>query len=55
MPAHTDGECRFKVVYQDHFPLKTKIAEEIAFYLLQIFLTFGSLTILHSGNGMEME
>ncbi|XP_023238740.1 KRAB-A domain-containing protein 2-like [Centruroides sculpturatus] len=48
------------MVYQDHLtkfvhllPLKTKTAEEVAYQLLQIFLTFGAPAILHSDNGRE--
>ncbi|XP_023213446.1 KRAB-A domain-containing protein 2-like, partial [Centruroides sculpturatus] len=48
------------MVYQDHLtkfvhllPLKTKTAEEVAYHLLQIFLTFGAPAILHSDNGTE--
>ncbi|XP_023211185.1 KRAB-A domain-containing protein 2-like [Centruroides sculpturatus] len=45
------------MIYQDHLtkfvqlrPLKTKTAEEVAYHLLQIFLTFGSSAILQSDN-----
>lgn len=55
-----DGEYKFIMVYQDQLtkfvqlrPLKTKTAEEVAYHLLQIFLTFGAPAILHSDNGRE--
>jgi transposase InsO family protein len=48
------------MVYQDHLtkfvqlrPLKNKRAEEVAYHLLNIFLTFGAPAILHSDNGRE--
>ncbi|XP_067125299.1 KRAB-A domain-containing protein 2-like [Centruroides vittatus] len=48
------------MVYQDHLtkffqlqPLKTKTAEEVAYHLLQIFLTFGAPAILQSDNGSK--
>ena len=55
-----DGEYNWILNYQDHFtkfvilkPLKTKRAEEVAFALLDIFLTFGAPNILQSDNGRE--
>ncbi|GBM60391.1 KRAB-A domain-containing protein 2 [Araneus ventricosus] len=60
LQSHRDGEYKFIMVYQDHLtkfvqlrPLKTKTAEEVAYHLLQIFLTFGAPAILHSDNGRE--
>jgi len=46
--------------YQDHLtkfvilkPQKTKLAEEIAYNLMEIYTTFGAPAILHSDNGRE--
>ncbi|XP_055943339.1 KRAB-A domain-containing protein 2-like [Argiope bruennichi] len=48
------------MVYLDHLtkfvqlrPLKTKRAEEVAYHVLPIFLTFGAPAILQSDNGRE--
>ncbi|XP_022907046.2 KRAB-A domain-containing protein 2-like [Onthophagus taurus] len=48
------------MVYQDHLTkfvllkaLKTKRAEEVAYYLFDIYTTFGAPVILHSDNGRE--
>jgi hypothetical protein len=35
------------------YPLKTKTAAEVAWHLLEIFLSFGALVILQSDNGKE--
>ena len=35
------------------YPLKTKTAAEVAWHLLEIFLTFGAPAILQSDNGKE--
>jgi len=47
-------------VYQDHLtkfvllcPLTYKCAEEVAYVLLDIFTTFGAITVLHSDNDRE--
>ncbi|GBN67396.1 KRAB-A domain-containing protein 2 [Araneus ventricosus] len=60
LQSHRDGEYKFIMVHQDHLtkfvqlrPLKTKTAEEVAYHLLQIFLTFGAPAILHSDNDRE--
>lgn len=54
LQSQMDGEYKFVMICQDHLtkfiqlrPLKTKTAEEIAYHLLQIFLTFGAPSILH--------
>jgi transposase InsO family protein len=58
--SHRDGDYVFIMVYQDHLtklvqlrPLKSKRAEEVAYHLLNTFLTFGAPAILHSDNGRE--
>ena len=55
-----DGKFKFILVYQDHLtkfvllrPLETKRAEEVAYHLNDIFLTFGAPCILQSDNGRE--
>jgi hypothetical protein len=60
LQSHRDGDYVFIMVYQDHLtkfvqlrPLKSKRAEEVAYHLLNIFLTFGAPAILHSDNGRE--
>lgn len=60
MQAHPDREFKFIMVYQDHLTkfvllraLQTKRAEEVAYQLTDIFLTFGAPCILHSDNGRE--
>lgn len=60
LQSHRDGEYKSIMVYQDHLtkfvqlqPLKTKTAEEVAYHLLEIFLTFGAPAILQSDNGRE--
>ncbi|XP_030768090.1 KRAB-A domain-containing protein 2-like [Sitophilus oryzae] len=57
---HSDSDYKFIMVFQDHLtkfvqlrPLKTKRADEAAYHLLHIFLTFGAPAILHSDNGRE--
>jgi hypothetical protein len=58
--AYADGEFKYIMNYQDHFtkfvhlyPLKTKTAAEVAWHLLEIFLTFGAPAILQLDNGKE--
>ncbi|GFW13428.1 KRAB-A domain-containing protein 2 [Trichonephila clavipes] len=58
--SNRDGKYKFIMVYQDHLtkfvqlrPLKTKRAEEVAYHVLSIFLTFGTPAILQSDNGRE--
>jgi hypothetical protein len=58
--AYADGEFKYIMNYRDHFtkfihlyPLKTKTAAEVAWHLLEIFLTFGAPVILQSDNGKE--
>jgi hypothetical protein len=58
--AYADGEFKYIMNYQDHvtkfvhlYPLKTKTAAEVAWHLLEIFLSFGALVILQSDNGKE--
>jgi hypothetical protein len=60
LQSHRDGDYVFIMVYQDHLtkfvqlrPLKSKRAEEVAYHLLNIFLTFGAPAILHSDNDRE--
>ncbi|XP_055924454.1 KRAB-A domain-containing protein 2-like [Argiope bruennichi] len=60
LQSNSDGEYKFIMVYQDHLtkfvqlrPLKTKRAEEVAYHVLPIFLTFGAPAILQSDNGRE--
>ena len=60
LQSNSDGEYKFIMVYQDYLtkfvqlrPLKTKRAEEVAHYVLRIFLTFGALAILQSDYGRE--
>ncbi|XP_055924524.1 KRAB-A domain-containing protein 2-like [Argiope bruennichi] len=60
LQSNSDGEYKFIMVYQDHLtkfvqlrPLKTKRAEEVAYRVLPIFLTFGAPAILQSDNGRE--
>ncbi|KAM4707160.1 baculoviral IAP repeat-containing protein 1-like [Discoglossus pictus] len=60
LQSYRDGEYQFIMVYQDHLtkfvqlrPLKTKRAEEVAYHVLSIFLTFGAPAILQSDNGRE--
>lgn len=55
-----DGKFKFIMVYQDHLtkfillrPLESKRAEEVAYHLNDIFLTFGAPCILQSDNGRE--
>jgi len=54
------GEYKFILVSQDHLtkyvllrPLIRKCAEEVVYVLLDIFTTFGVLSMLHSDNGRE--
>ncbi|GFU78145.1 KRAB-A domain-containing protein 2 [Trichonephila clavipes] len=60
LPSNRDGEYKFMMVYQNYLtkfvqlrPLKTKKAEEEAYLILPIFLTFGAPVILESDNGRE--
>ena len=60
MQSCPHGSYKFTLNYQDHFTkfcilksLKTKIASEIAYQLLDIFTTFGAPEILQSDNGRE--
>ncbi|XP_055932879.1 KRAB-A domain-containing protein 2-like [Argiope bruennichi] len=60
LQSNSEGEYKFIMVYQDHLtkfvqlrPLKTKRAEEVAYHVLPIFLTFGAPAILQSDNGRE--
>jgi hypothetical protein len=60
LQSHRDGDYVFIMVYQDHltkfvqlWPLKSRRAEEVAYHLLNIFLTFGAPAILHSDNDRE--
>lgn len=60
MQSQEDRGYKFIMVYQDHLtkfillrPLKSKRAEEVAYQLTDIFLTFGAPCILHSDNGRE--
>jgi hypothetical protein len=55
-----DHEFKFIMVYKDHLTkfvllraLQSKRAEEVAYQLTDIFLTFGAPWILHSDNGRE--
>ena len=55
-----DGGFKYIMTYVNHFskfcvlrPLQSKRAEEVAFHLLDIFLTFGAPCILQSDNGRE--
>ncbi|GFU12864.1 KRAB-A domain-containing protein 2 [Trichonephila clavipes] len=58
LQTNRDGKYKFIMVYQDHLtkfvqlrPLKAKRAEEVAYHVLSIFLTFGSPAILQLDNG----
>jgi len=60
MRARPDGEYRWIAHARDHFtrfswtrPLKTKEANNVAGFLLEIFMMFGAPRILHSDNGKE--
>lgn len=60
MQSQADGQYKFIMVYQDHLTkfvqlraLKSKRAEEVAYYLLDIFTIFGAPCILHSDHGRE--
>jgi hypothetical protein len=60
MQSQADHEFKFIMVYRDHVTkfvllraLQSKRAEEVAYQLTDIFLTFGALCILHSDNGRE--
>jgi IS30 family transposase len=60
MQSQADHEFKFVMVYQDHLTksvflraLQSKRAEEVAYQLTDIFLTFGAPCILHSDNGRE--
>jgi hypothetical protein len=55
-----DGDFKFILHYQDHLtkfavlrPLTSKLAAEVGFQLLDIFLLFGAPHILQSHNGRE--
>jgi hypothetical protein len=54
MQSQADHEFKFIMVYQDHLTksvllraLQSKRAEEFAYHLTDIFLTFGAPRILH--------
>lgn len=58
--SQPDEKFKFIMVYQDHLtkflllrPLESKRAEEVAYHLNDIFLTFGAPCILQSDNGRE--
>jgi hypothetical protein len=60
MLSQADHEFKLIMVYQDHLTkfvllraLQSKRAEEVAYQLTDIFLTFGAPCILHSDNGRE--
>ncbi|GFW08317.1 KRAB-A domain-containing protein 2 [Trichonephila clavipes] len=60
LQSNRDSEYKFMMVYQDHLTkfvqlrsLKTKRAEEVAYHILSIFLTFSAPAILQSDNGRE--
>lgn len=60
MQAQSDKNFKFILVYQDHLtkfvllrPLTHKRAENVAWVLLDIFITFGAPSKLHSDNGRE--
>lgn len=60
MQNHADGANKYIMVYQDHFTkfvqlrsLETKCADEVAYNILNIFLTFGAPCILNSANDRE--
>ncbi|XP_063889921.1 KRAB-A domain-containing protein 2-like isoform X3 [Scylla paramamosain] len=60
MQTQADGKYKFIMVYQDHLTkfvilraLQCKRAEEVAYHLVDIFLTFGAPCILQSDNGRE--
>jgi hypothetical protein len=60
MQSMRDGDFKFILHYQDHLtkfavlrPLTSKLAAEVGFQLLDIFLLFGAPHILQSDNGRE--
>jgi hypothetical protein len=60
MQSMRDGDFKFILHYQDHLtkfavlrPLTSKLAAEVGFQLLDIFLLFGAPHILESHNGRE--
>ncbi|XP_060809059.1 KRAB-A domain-containing protein 2-like [Amyelois transitella] len=60
MQSQEDRGHKFIMVYQDHLtkfvilrPLTSKRATEVAYQLMDIFLTFGAPCILHSDNGRD--
>lgn len=60
MQSQEDRGHKFTMVYQDHLtkfvvlrPLTSKRATEVAYQLMDMFLTFGAPCILHSDNGRE--
>ncbi|GFU95542.1 SCAN domain-containing protein 3 [Trichonephila clavipes] len=60
LQSNRDSAYNFIMVHQDHLtkfvplqPLKTKKAEEVAYHVLSIFLTFGAPAIFQSDNGRE--
>ena len=60
MQAMPHGQYKWIMVYQDHLtkycllrPLSSKRASEVAYHLLDIFLTLGAPHILQSDNGSE--
>ncbi|XP_011165454.2 KRAB-A domain-containing protein 2-like [Solenopsis invicta] len=57
LQTNPDGNYKFILVYQDHLTkfvilraLRTKLAAEVAYHLLDIFTTFGAPSILYSDN-----
>ena len=60
MQSQPDGDFKWIFHYQDHLtkfstlrPLTSKRASEVAYTLLDVFLTFGAPQILQSDNGRE--
>ncbi|XP_072389381.1 KRAB-A domain-containing protein 2-like [Diabrotica undecimpunctata] len=53
MQSQADGDYKFIIVYQDHLTKFVHRAEEVAYYLLEVFTIFGAPHILHSDNGRE--
>ena len=58
--SHSDGEYNFIMVYKEHptkfvvlRALTTKMAQEVAYQLVDIFTLLGAPTILQSNNGRE--
>ena len=59
MQSNADGDYRFILNCQEHLtkffirPLKTKRAEEVAHFVLDIFTIIEALSVLQSDNGRE--